>query len=689
MKTVKQAYFIDKELSWLAFNARVLQEAADPDVPIIERVRFLGIFSNNQDEFFRVRFAEVKRLMLIHENNPEAFKYAELLTKIQTTALSLQERFEEVNTEILWLLARRNIFLINESQISEQQGRWLKRYFQREIIGSLVPILVDQSTRLADCLQDNLTYLAIEIRQQQQRRYAVLEIPADDTSRFVQLPKGKDGRRKTLILLDNVIRYCLADLFEGILGQAEYRAHAFKVTRDAEYNISNEIDESLAERLSEGLKQRLSAMPVRFVYDREMPTQMLAFLTGKLRISSYDSVIPGGRYHNYKDFMFFPAIGSKFLLNKPLSLLNNKSFDRHPNPFEAIAAGDILLHYPYHAFHYFTEFVRQAAFDPKVSKIKISVYRVASKSQLISSLIDAAKNNKDVTVIVELRARFDEAANIEWARRLKDAGVRVEFGHPNLKVHTKICLIERNEAHGARRYAHIGTGNFHEGTARVYTDLSLFTCQPAIAEEVDQVFDLVANMYKRFQFRHLLVSPHDTRKSLVRLIKEETGYAKAGHKAEILIKTNNLTDEEIIRLLYKASQAGVKIRLIIRGMCSLVPGVKGMSDNIRAISIIDRFLEHPRIWVFKNQSDPQVFISSADIMPRNLDNRIEVSCPIYDPALKKRILDILEIQWKDTTKARIIDQAMSNTYVRRGNRKKLRSQIAIHEYLAGIESKND
>lgn len=677
-------HLLEKELSWLAFNERVLQEAADKTVPIIERTRFLGIFSNNLDEFFRVRVAEVKRRAVIHGDDREGRAAQELLKDIQTKALELQNLFDETYSEILFVLARRNIFVINEEQLSEDQGRWLRKYFRDHIRTSLVPIFADSDTNLAEVLQEELTYLAIEITLPEgESKYAALEIPSDEIQRFVSLPRQRDGRRKTLILLDNIIRYCLADLFRGLIGEAEYQAFSFKITRDAEFNISDEIDESLLELMSEGLKQRLTSPPVRFVYDREMPASMLNFFTRRLGISSYDSIIPGGRYHNFKDFMDFPSIGPKYLMNKKVSALNCPEFDRYANPFDAIKAKDILLYYPYHKFRYFTEFVRFAACDPNVQRIKLSIYRVAKQSKLVSSLIDATKNHKDVTVVIELRARFDEAANIEWAKRLTDAGVKVVFSVPSLKVHSKLCLIERLEDGKAVRYAHIGTGNFHEKTARVYTDFSLFTAHKEIARECDLVFDMIARPYKHPKFKHLVVSPHDTRKKFIRLIKREMANAEKGKKAEIFLKMNSLTDEAFIRQLYDASQAGVKVRLIIRGMCCLIPGLEGVSEQIKAISIVDRFLEHPRVLVFHNEGDKKVFISSADLMPRNLDSRIEVGCPVYDSNLKKQIIDILEIQWKDVCKARILDKHMRNRYVPRGNRKKIRSQIAIHEYLKG------
>ncbi len=458
-----------------------------------------------------------------------------------------------------------------------------------------------------------------------------------------------------------------------------------KMTRDAEYDLRHEVEYSLLEQMSEGLSQRLTALPVRFVYEREMPEEMLKYLCYKLKISHYDSLIPGGRYHNFKDFIAFPNVGRDYLENKPLPPLTCADFEGYANAFDAIRNQDILLHYPYHSFEHITELVRQASFDPKVVSIKINVYRVAKNSRLMNSLIDAVHNGKRVTVVVELQARFDEEANIEWSKRLTDAGVHVIFGVPGTKIHAKLLLITRREEEGFMRYAHIGTGNFHERTARVYTDFSLLTADQELAAEVRGVFSYIMNPFQPVRFRHLIVSPRNSRSQLYRLVDNEIANAQAGKKAAITLKVNNLVDKGLISRLYEASSAGVKIRMIIRGMCSLVPGLEGLSDNIEIISIIDRFLEHPRVLVVHNDGDPQVFISSADWMERNIDNRIEVMSPVRDLRIKQRIIDILNIQFTDTVKARRIDKEMSNNYVERGNRKKIRSQIAIYDYLKNVE----
>ncbi|OAN14256.1 RNA degradosome polyphosphate kinase [Photobacterium jeanii] len=673
--------YLDKELSWLSFNERVLQEAADKSVPLIERVRFLGIFSSNTDEFYKVRFAEIKRRILINQDQGVDDGAKQLLSKIQSRALKMNQDFDALYSDLLLEMARRHIFLVSEQQIDEQQGRWLRRYFRHHILPHITPIMVNEDTDLLQFLKDEYSYLTVEMRQLNRKRYALLEIPTDQLPRFIQLPEPKGKRRKTLILLDNIIRFCLDDIFCGLFEYQSLSAYSMKITRDAEYDLGQELEQSLLEQMSEGLKQRLTAMPVRFVYQRDMPSEVIDVLSNLLKVSNFDSIIPGGRYHNFKDFIGFPNVGRKYLENKPLPPLENHHFTHSRNSFEAIKAQDILLYYPYHTFNHMTEFVRQASFDPKVRTIKINIYRVAKNSRIIDSMIDAANNGKRVTVVVELQARFDEEANIEWARRLREAGVHVLFGVPGLKIHSKLCLITRKEDNQLVRYAHIGTGNFHEKTARIYTDFSLFTSDEAITNEVKQVFSYIENPYRPVEFEHLIVSPNNSRMRLYDLIDREIAHAKQNLPASIILKVNNLVDKGLINMLYQASNAGVEIDLIVRGMCSLVPGIKGISDNIRGISIIDRFLEHPRVAVFANNGDPDVIISSADWMTRNIDNRIEVGCPIKDPNLKKTIIDILNIQLTDTVKARVLDKEMSNHYVARGNRRKVRSQIAIYDYL--------
>lgn len=679
----------EKELSWLSFNERVLQEAMDKTVPLIERVRFLGIFSSNQDEFFKVRVSDVKRRILINEVQGGDDDAKVLLRAIQQKVMTLGEAFDNTYKELLIALARHNIFLVNESQLSESIQNWLRVFFKEKVLRHIIPILLNKEVNPVKFLKDEYTYLAIEMKKNGQViQYALVEVPTDDLPRFFQLPPEGTRRKKQIIILDNVIRFCLDEIFKGFFDYDEISAYAVKLTRDAEYGLSDQLDLSLLDKMSDGLKQRLTAMPVRFVFEREMPAAMVSFFKLKLQISSYDAIMPGGRYHNFKDFIGFPNMGRDYLENPKLPALDCRDFDDFVNAFDAITRQDILLYYPYHKFHHFSELVRQAAFDPAVTTIHINIYRVAKKSRIIHSLIDAANNGKKVTVVVELRARFDEAANIDWANILTDAGVRVVFGVPSLKIHSKLCLITRNENGEAVRYAHIGTGNFNEKTAKIYTDFSLLTRNPDITAEVESVFEYIEYPYRRYKFNHLLVSPINSRRQLYRLIDNELTNARAGQPSGIILKVNNLVDRDLINRLYAASQAGVPIKMIIRGMCALRPGVPGLSDNIKVISIIDRFLEHPRVMVFHNKGTPQLFISSADWMIRNIDGRIEVGTPIYDERLKQRILDILELQLSDNSKARLIDADQKNEYVKRGNRRKVRSQIEIYDYLKRIESNN-
>lgn len=677
--------YIEKELSWLSFNERVLQEAADKTVPLIERIRFLGIFSNNLDEFYKVRFSDVKRRILINREQGGNDISKHLLSKMQTKALKLNERFDELYNELIREMARRRIFLVNEGQLDESQQKWITKYFQKEVLPHITPVMLTDEIDVLQFLKDEYAYIAVELKTGSTSKYALLEIPTDHLPRFVMVPEQKGKRKKTIILLDNIIRYCLNDIFRGFFEYDELNGYAMKLTRDAEYDLRHEVEYSLLEQLSEGLSQRLTALPIRFVYEREMPEEMLKYLCFKLKISHYDSLIPGGRYHNFKDFIGFPNVGRDYLENKPLPPMSCADFEGHANAFDAIRAQDILLHYPYHSFEHITELVRQASFDPKVVSIKINIYRVAKNSRLMNSLVDAVHNGKRVVVVVELQARFDEEANIEWSRVLTDAGVHVIFGVPGMKIHAKLLLITRREDDQFVRYAHIGTGNFHERTARIYTDFSLLTADQELAAEVRAVFGYIENPFRPVKFNHLIVSPRNSRTQLYRLLDGEIANAKAGKKAEITLKVNNLVDKGLISKLYGANNAGVKIRMIVRGMCSLVPGVEGVSENIEIISIIDRFLEHPRVLIVHNDGDPKVFISSADWMERNIDNRIEVTTPIRDTRIKQRIIDILNIQFTDTVKARRIDKEMSNSYVERGNRKKIRSQIAIYDYLKNVE----
>lgn len=685
----EELYF-PKELSWLAFNERVLQEAADENTPTIERLRFLGIYSNNLDEFYRVRVADVKRQITISQNDDNearAERFSKLLFKIQKKVQALSLRFDQIHRAIVKSLEKYNIYILRHQDLDEEQLLWARNYFTNKVLLHVAPILLDNKVQLIQRLNDSSVYLDVALRRNgRNTKYAVVEIPTSAISRFILLPPKKTRTIKQIVLIDDLIKICLDDIFKGFVKFDSADAYSFKITRDAEYSINDEIDESYVDKMSEGMKQRLIAEPVRIIHDDGMPEDMIMDLRKRLRISSSDTIQSAGHYRNFKDFIGFPNVGRAYLEHTELEEIANKAFAEHDTVFQAIAKQDILLYYPYHKFLHFTEFVRQAAFDPLVKHIRINIYRVASQSRIINSLIDAVDNGKNVTVVVELRARFDEEANIEWSKRMTDAGIKVVLGNPNVKIHSKLCVVTREERGNIKHYSHFGTGNFNEKTAKIYTDLSLFTCHEELAQECIQVFDMIQNPFKKQRFSHLQLSPVNARSKIQSLIRQEIQRVTEGHDGLITLKINNLVDKELIDDLYRASQSGVKIRAIIRGMCSLIPGKQGLSENIEVISIVDRYLEHPRIMVFNNGGDKRVFISSADWMTRNMDYRVEVGCPVYDSDAIEMIEDILELQFKDTLKARVIDEFQINKYVARGNRKKLRSQIETHEYLERKES---
>ncbi|BAE75011.1 polyphosphate kinase [Sodalis glossinidius str. 'morsitans'] len=678
--------YIEKELSWLSFNERVLQEAADKSNPLIERMRFLGIYSNNLDEFYKVRFAELKRRILISEEQGTRGASRHLLNRIQAKVLNAEQEFDNLYNDLLLEMARNQIFLINERQLSPRQQDWLRQYFKQQLRQHITPILIQHDTNLVRFLKDDYTYLAVEIIQGQTLRYALLEIPSDKVPRFINLPVESPRRRRPMILLDNILRYCLDDIFTGFFDYDVLNTYSMKMTRDAEYDLVTEMESSLLELMSSSLKQRLTAEPVRFVYQRDMPNAMVEMLKTKLGISSYDSVIPGGRYHNFKDFISFPNVGKANMVNRPLPRLRHVWFDKFRNAFDAIRHHDVLLYFPYHTFSHVLELLRQASFDPNVLSVKINIYRVAKDSHIIDAMIHAAHNGKKVTVVVELQARFDEEANIHWAKRLTEAGVHVIFSAPGLKIHAKLFLISRREGDDIVRYAHIGTGNFNEKTARLYTDYSLLTSDARITNEVRWVFNFIENPYRPVRFDYLMVSPQNSRHMLYQMIDQEIANAQEGKAAGITLKVNNLVDQGLIDRLYAASGVGVTISILVRGMCSLVPDLPGISNNIQVTSIVDRFLEHDRIYVFENGGDKKVFLSSADWMTRNIDYRIEVGVALLDPRLKQQVLDILALLFSDTVKARYIDVDLNNYYVPRGNRRKVRAQMAIYDYIKQLEN---
>lgn len=674
--------FFPRELSWLSFNARVLQEAENPSVPLIQRVRYLGIFSSNLDEFFRVRVAEVRRLISV-SHGPKRQAAKDLLQSIQKEVVALQKQFDAIYAALMGELQKERIYLISEKQLDEGQAAFVQQYFRETVLPELEPILLDEALAIPN-LADESLYLAVTIKASDGERFAVLEVPSEQLGRFIEIPRQRGRRRGTVyITLDNVIRACLLQVFRGVFGNASVSAYCFKFSRDAELELDPSINESLIEKMASSLKQRRRADAVRFVYDKTMPDALLNALRKSFGFGRYDSMIAGGRYHNSKDFLSFPNPGGKNLEFKPFPSINIPEIDDPASIFEVIRERDVLLYFPYHPFDYIVDVLKTAALDPDVTAIKICLYRTATNSRIGEALINALHNGKRVVAVVELAARFDEQANIEMAHRLTEAGVEVIFGIPGLKVHCKLFSIERREEGQIRYYSHIGTGNFNEKTARLYTDFSLLTSDQVIGQDVASVFEFLKFNYRLPQYRELLVSPHSSRSGLMARIDREIEHAKQGYRAMMTLKCNNLVDRQFTLKLYEASQAGVQIRLIVRGMCSLLPGVKGISDNIEAISIIDRYLEHPRVYVFHNRGEPEYLLGSADLMTRNIDYRVEVLCPVKDRAVQQQLQDILDLQWHDNAKARLLNAKQDNQMVERAAKATfLQAQESIHRYLS-------
>lgn len=670
-----------RELSWLSFNARVLQEAQDKEVPLIQRVRYLGIFSNNLDEFFRVRVAEVRRLISLSSGKRHQ-RAEKLLAAIQYRVLLLQQDFEVIYAKLLRELARKGVYLINETQLQDDQLAFVEAFFHSKVLPELEPILLRDDQPIPN-LADESLYLAVDIDTNSGPQYALLEVPTNRLGRFIEIPGRKGGKGRVFIVLDNIIRACLPQVFRGVFEIDAVSAYCFKFSRDAELEIDASINESLITKMASGLKQRRRADAVRFVFDEQIPKRMLDYLRKRFGFGRYDSMIPGARYHNSKDFMSFPNAGSKTLEFKPLPTIPVDRLDTEGSIFTAIREQDVFLYYPYHPFDYLLDVLKTAALDPNVVTIRICLYRVAKNSRVVDALVNAKDNGKAVQVVVELAARFDEQANIAWAQRLTDAGIEVIFGIPGLKVHSKLFLIERRESQKLCYYSHIGTGNFNENTARLYTDFSLLTFDQSIGRDVAKVFDFLKYNYRRPEYEQLLVSPHSSRPGLMAMIDRETKHARDGYRAEIILKCNNIVDPQFSSKLYEASQAGVEIRLIVRGMCSLTPGVPGLSENIQAISIVDRYLEHARVYVFHNRGRPDYYFGSADLMMRNIDFRVEVLCPLRDPEAQKTVQDILDQQWHDNVKARQINIEQDNASLLPAKHSgKLHAQETIYRYLA-------
>ncbi len=686
--------YINRELSWLQFNARVLQEAEDNSVPLVERLRFIGIFSNNLDEFFKVRYATIKRIDMAGKDGKNELKgptASELLEKITNLVIKQQAESLKAINNITNELKEHNIFIIDESQVTPDQDEFIRNYFVTKVSPALVTYILNDLDAFPH-LKDSVAYLAVKLvlkekipkngriskllqQTTKEKIYSLIEIPKN-IDRFVVLPE-KDGKQ-FIIILDDLIRYCL-HINYSIFDYSEASAHMIKITRDAQLDFDNDLRKSFIQKISSSVKSRRDGEPVRFVYDKNIGKDTLDFLMNKMGIDNSDSIIPGGKYHNRRDYMSFPDLNTPGLTYEPIKPLAISGLMLQGSLLDKIAQKDFLQHTPYHTFSYTVKFLRESAIDPKVKSIKITIYRLASISHIASSLINAAKNGKNVTVQIELQARFDEAANISYAEKMQREGVKLIFGVTGLKVHCKACVIEREEKGKLKRYGFISTGNFNGSTAKIYTDFTLFTTNEIILKEVNKVFKFFEINYKINRYKHLLVSPHYTRSSLLKLINKEIKNSKEGKPAGIKLKLNSLSDYDMIDKLYEASRAGVKIDLIIRGICCLIPGIPNMSENIRAISVIDKFLEHPRLYIFENAGNPKVYISSADWMTRNLDRRVEISCPIYDEDIKLELMDTFDIYWRDNVKARKLSKEQDNAYVR-NDKEKVRSQVAIYDY---------
>ncbi len=673
---------INREISWLSFNSRVLQEAEDPSNPLIERLRFLGIFSNNLDEFYRVRVASVRRMKDLDKKTLKEYRVdpAALLKEISSTVAKQQRKFEHIYLELKDEFKEEGIVFVNEQQLNEDQVEEIAKYFAEEVRANIIPLMLDKKRELPN-LKDKSIYLSIKLSNKKDDKvaYSLIKIPTGSVSRFYVFDQKGPKDETYVILLDDIIRVNLQDIY-SIFEFDRAEAFTVKFTRDAELDIDDDIASSLLEQIARSLENRKIAEPVRFVHDKEIPDDLLYFLTKKLGITSNDNIIPGGRYHNFKDFIGFPKLDGARFMYTPLPPLKHPFVDTSKRLVPQIRERDIMLNYPYQSFDVVIDLLREAAIDPKVTRICINLYRVASNSKIINALVSAVRNGKNVQVIVELRARFDEQNNIYWSNVLQEAGADIIFGVKGLKVHSKLILIERKRKSDFEYIAHIGTGNFHEGTARIYGDTALLTTDPRIALEVKKVFEFFENNYKVKRYSHLIISPNGSRRKFNQLIMNEIRNAKKGERAEIILKLNNLVDEELIKKLYEASQAGVKIILIIRGICSLIPGLKGWSENIEVISIVDRFLEHSRILYFHAGGDEKIFISSADWMVRNLDLRVEVTTPIYNEDLKNKLKKLLLIQIKSNVKTRLLDADLSNRY-REVKGEPIRAQLETYEYF--------
>lgn len=675
----KQRY-INRELSWLDFNSRVLQEAAHKDVPLLERLRFIGIFSNNLDEFFQVRFATVQRIAQSEMTGKKIFggqSASDLLKSITKKVIEQQKESSQILTSIEKELEKEQIYLINENQVLAEHEAFLKEYFIQKVSPALMTIVVSEDEN--QDFSDHLAFLAVKLRFQEndteKTQYALIELPTD-LDRFVVLPNL--GEKQYVMFLDDLIRYHFHLIF-NFFEFTHIESHMIKVTRDAELDMEGDVSKSYINKIVESVRERILAEPVRLVYDNEIAPDTLEIVKNLLGVGTNDSLIPGGRYHHRRDYMNFPQLHRRDLQYERKDPLPIEGLSLEKSIFKVLESKDYLLYTPYHSFSFVIKFLREAALDPEVTTIKITIYRLSKISNVARSLINAAKNGKKVLVQIELQARFDETNNITYAEQMQAAGVELIFGIPGLKVHSKICVIEKKTQGKKKRYGFISTGNFNEDTAKIYTDYTLFTSNQKILKEVNKVFNFLQVHYKLKKYKHLIVSPHYTKNALVKMINQEIENHKAGLPSGIRLKLNAITNFSMIEKLYEASTAGVPIQMIVRGICCLIPGVKGMSENIEVISVVDRYLEHPRVYHFTNGGTPKIYISSADFMTRNIENRVEVAAPINDKDLQRQITEVFDIIWNDNVKARRLNGPIQNAFIKNDSAP-IRSQFEIFDY---------
>ena len=678
---------ITRDISWLAFNGRVLQEAGDETVPLNERLKFLGIFSSNLDEFFRVRVATLRRMIeLANKVNIKANMHLEqtpdrILEEINIKVTIQQNQFNRTWTNILSELKEQKIFLVNEKQLNREQEKFILTYFNDSVRSNIVPLMLE-SIQAFPILNDKSIYLACKLSKTDgsiPQKFALVSVPSR-LPRFITLPSTEQG--SYIILLEDIIRFCLPNIF-SYFGYDTFSSNLIKVTRDAEIDLDNDVSTSFIQKIQKGLKNRKKGKPVRFVFDKDIDSGLLNYLIKRLGLSEKDNIQSGSRIHNFKDFINFPE--GVFQVRNPRKkpfihpLLQNAD-----SVTNVILERDVLLNFPYHSFDSLIDLLREAAIAPDVVSIKVTCYRLATRSNIINALTNAVRNGKSVTVVLELSARFDEEANLEWKEVLEDAGVKVCIGVPNMKVHAKLCLIKKRNNNHTVHYGFVSTGNLNEKTARLYGDHCLLTSDRHIMADVNRIFAYLENP-KNVQAlkscKRLLVSPLAMRKQIHFFIDREIKSAKEGKDASITLKLNSLSDEELILKLYDAARAGVKIRMVIRGICCMFTENKKFKKKIKAVSIVDEYLEHARVFIFHYDGKERVFISSADWMVRNLDHRVEAACPILDKEIQKELKDIIRIQLNDNVKARVLDNELSNQYVENDDDKKIRSQIETYNYL--------